>query len=201
MIKEVLIFTAGAAIGAVSAYYLTKKAVESKYDGQLDAQRDYYISKYEKPLKKAPKKEEELKSITPNLPGREVYTKVIAESRERAKKEHEYVNYDRITAPEAPQDDEPGDIFIIPYDRFEGENADTEYDSQTLTWYEGDNMLTRPDDSIVDIVEYIGDNLKAFNGNDKEVIYVRNERHMVDYEVVRDPRNFTRDILGEDDDD
>jgi hypothetical protein len=197
MFKEVIIFTAGAVIGAASTYYLLKDKFEQRSKDEIAAVRKYYWDKY--PEKRNGAAVHEVQNPTiPGMPSEKLfndYTKVL----DIAKK-NDYVSYDRITAAsidDHPEDDDDlGDIYSIPAEKFD---SDINYDGFTLTWYEGDNSLVREDGSLADIHECIGDSLKLFNGNDKEVIYVRNENHGCDYEVIRDEGNYSVDVLGEDD--
>lgn len=199
MFKEVIIFIAGASIGGASVYYLLKNKFEKLSNDEIEAVRQYYWDKY--PEKRSGSIDVHESSANEVSPSGRINT-VVDYSKALNIARKNYVSYDRITAkPELgdhPEDDEPGDIYIIPFEQFESLYKS---DGITLTWYEGDNVLVRPDESIVDIHEYIGDSLKAFNGNDKDAIYVRNEIHGRDYEVVRDEGNFSIDVLGEEDDD
>ena len=198
MLKEVIIFTAGVAVGATSVYFGLKNKFEEKARVENDAIREYYAG-----LANTVKEEKSAPAAvnTPDRPKADATLPSLSTYKEALNiaKKNNYISYDKVSAEpdDSPSEDDPGDIYIIPQEKYE---SDESYDGQTLTWYEGDNTLTRPDDSIVDIHEYIGDNLSAFNSPNKEVIYVRNEHHMVDYEIIRDPRNFKVDILGEDDD-
>lgn len=195
MLKEVIIFSAGAAIGAASVYFLLKKKFEERAHTEIDAIREYYAGTVNvvKPEKLESQKEAAPKSSVSGLPPMSAYKEALKKSK--------YVSYDKISskADDSPQDDDPGDIYVIPEDKH---ISDEDYDTQSLVWYEGDNVLTRPDDSIVDTHEYVGMSMlnSVFNTPEKEVVFVRNEKHMVDYEVIRDPRCFKTDILGEEDD-
>lgn len=195
MLKEVIIFTTGVAIGAASVYFGLKNKFEEKAHTEIEAIREYYAGTVNVVSRKDDSSTNETaKNANTTLSPMSAYKEVLNIS-----KKNSYVSYDKVSSEpdDSPSDDDPGDIYIIPAEKYKN---DDDYDGQTLVWYEGDGSLTRPDDSLVDAHEYIGDNLSAFNNVNKEVLYVRNEHHMVDYEVIRDPRNFKVDILGEDDD-
>ena len=202
MIKEVIIFGTGVAVGAASVYFCLKNKFEEKAHAEIEAIREYYSGTVNVVNRKTENKVEAQSNTSAatnnSLPPLSTYRTAL----EIAKK-NDYISYDKVSTQsddveDSPEDDDPGDVYVIPFEKYQ---SDENYGGETLTWYEGDNALTRPDDSLVDIHECIGDNLSAFNNSpNKEVIYVRNEHHMVDYEVIRDPRSFKVDILGEDDD-
>lgn len=88
--------------------------------------------------------------------------------------------------------------YILHHDEyFEGEK---DYVQSTLTYFEGDDVLV--DDKqkpIPDSDSVVGDeNLRRFGhgSKDNNIIYVRNERMEIDFEVVRSTGTYTREVLG-----
>ena len=74
-----------------------------------------------------------------------------------------------------------------------------ELDQQTLTFYEADKVLSDPQDrSIEDKRGTVGDHILNFGhlSGDPNVVYVRNDRLQLMFEVVRDPGSFAEKILG-----
>lgn len=89
--------------------------------------------------------------------------------------------------------------YVIHYDeRYEME----EYDNISLTYYEGDDVLCNERDEIVDPDErdaLIGDkNLFLFGhgSNDAAIVYVRNDRLELVYEIVQSPNHFAEEVHG-----
>jgi hypothetical protein len=90
--------------------------------------------------------------------------------------------------------------YIISYDEFvQGEK---EYEQTGLRWYEGDDTLT--DDKDVPIPattvdEIVGDeNLQKFGhgSRDPRIVYVRNDKMEVDFEVAKNDSSFQSAVLG-----
>ncbi len=88
--------------------------------------------------------------------------------------------------------------YIISREEFMQEEKN--YIQQTLTFYEGDDTLTDSNDKdIPDSDEVVGDaNLHKFGhgSGDNNVVYVRNDRMSVDFEIVRSTQSFAKDVLG-----
>ena len=107
---------------------------------------------------------------------------------------------------ESPKEGSP-DPYIITY--AEWANRTNSYDQVSVVYYEGDDILIEddgrphPDDEIdelggfkLDIEDTVGrSNLE--NPDDDDVIYIRNDRYGIDYEVNFDPRAYYKDVLGE----
>ena len=86
--------------------------------------------------------------------------------------------------------------FIISHEEFE--DGDLEYSQNTLTYYQGDGVLTDEDDKpILDMTVVIESNLQFGNASgDKNVVYIRNDKLEVDFEVVQDLGYYTEEVLG-----
>lgn len=88
--------------------------------------------------------------------------------------------------------------YVISHDEF----MENEMDSSqiTLTFYEGDDVLTdEKEQPIPDVEETIGeDNLQRFGhgSRDPNVVYIRNPRLDVDFEVTLSKGNYTEEVLG-----
>jgi hypothetical protein len=89
--------------------------------------------------------------------------------------------------------------YVIHYDeRYELED----YDHVTLTYYEGDDVLCNERDEIVDPDrrdEMVGDsnlNLFGHGSNDASIVYVRNDKLELIFEVVRSPNHFAEEVHG-----
>lgn len=77
---------------------------------------------------------------------------------------------------------------------------DNDYDQITLTYFFADRTLADDSEKAIDDVdEIVGlENLKQFgrdSGNDA-IVYIRNERLGSDFEVIRDGRSYSKDVLG-----
>lgn len=87
-----------------------------------------------------------------------------------------------------------------PYIITETEFFETENQTLTITWYVGDEVLAdEKDEHIPDIDRVVGeDNLLRFGygSGDPNILYVRNEKFEVDYEVVKNEGKFTEQVYG-----
>lgn len=88
--------------------------------------------------------------------------------------------------------DEP---YILHRDEyFEDENG---YSQTTLTYYEGDDILTDSEDTPIYGHEALTGPMSFGHGSDDpNTFYVRNEKLKADYEILRDPGMFSKIVLG-----
>lgn len=96
-------------------------------------------------------------------------------------------------------DDERGEIYVISAQ----EHADGEagYEQATWTYYAKDGVVTDPsEDRIEDYVNFLGphfaDNFGKDSG-DENVVYIRNEVVMMDYEILRSHGSYVEEVLQE----
>lgn len=86
--------------------------------------------------------------------------------------------------------------YIIHEDEFVGDEMG--YDSRsTLTWYEGDEILTDSQDTpIYDPASIVGELRWGHGSNASNVVFVRNEKLKAEYEILRDPSSYEDTVLG-----
>ena len=214
MIKEAIIFAAGAAVGSVVAWQILKKEYQLEAQEEVQSMELYYKNKYGE-IPPATKVEE--KPATPKNVDIPVGDKTEPELFSGLPR-NVYRNYgnrqsvDEIlkAASELPDEEPPKEPRLEPYiiTPEEYNNRSNKYEQISITYYEGDDTLIEDDghphpaDEIdemggfrMNIDEYVGrDNLE--NPDDDDVIYIRNERLGVDFEVNIDPRSYNSDILG-----
>lgn len=99
---------------------------------------------------------------------------------------------------QAKRDANPDTPFVIEHDEFY--NNETEYAQNSLTYFEGDDVLVDAADTpINDTDATVGDdNLTKFGhgSRDENIVYVRNDRLEVDFEIARSKGNYTVEVLG-----
>lgn len=90
----------------------------------------------------------------------------------------------------------PEKPYILEHNEF----FESENQMVTLTWFEGDEVLSdEHDEHVPDIDRVIGeDNLLRFGygSGDPNILYVRNEKMEIDFEVVKNEGKYTEQILG-----
>lgn len=127
---------------------------------------------------------------------REVHERLRAPEERNVFDEHGDFEWDwhkerRGRAPDVP--------YVIHYD--EREEMDG-YDIHTLTYYEGDDVMCNERDEIIDPDDrnaLVGEkNLERFGhgSNDPSVVYVRNDKLELVYEVVRSPNSYSEEVHG-----
>lgn len=74
---------------------------------------------------------------------------------------------------------------------------ETDWAQCTVTYYAGDDVLCDTDDvPVYDYRKIVGDLLFGHGSLDPNIVYVRNPKIEVEYEVLRDPGFYSREILG-----
>jgi hypothetical protein len=214
--KSVLIFAAGATLGALVAYEIARHKYELSEDEQ-------YFADLADELKEDEESTEEIKRTynKDNYPKKE--GKVIVITKDKYKKTIENLGYDankddRIDPAELespPEDDSEeedeydgqfmsyesngGDTHIITMEEFAEEMG--HYDKISLTFYEDDEVLTDESEEIIDDpIAILGeDALVSFGvgSGDPEVVYVRNDWLQIDYEVIRLSKSYKETVLGD----
>lgn len=100
--------------------------------------------------------------------------------------------------PERMDEIAAGRPYLISVDEFMTSNE--EYDKTTITYFEGDDTLCDEREEIVPDVEGVitADALTRFGqlSNDRNIVYVRNDKISTDFEIIRDRRNWHEVIAG-----
>lgn len=110
--------------------------------------------------------------------------------------EEEIVNY-------GPEDDEEAldmDTAIYTISDLDFNTGAPDHDKITITYYEGDDTLADEREEIIPDINYtVGeDTLSKFGylEHDPDVIYVRNNRISVDFEIIRDYGSYEETVMG-----
>lgn len=92
----------------------------------------------------------------------------------------------------------PGRPYVISHDEYFA--SEEEYDNISLTYYEEDDTLVDERDSPINEVDkVVGDEALARFGHgskDKNVVYIRNEKLEIDYEITRSNGSYVVEVLG-----
>lgn len=88
--------------------------------------------------------------------------------------------------------------YIITHDEYyEGEK---EYEQVTLTYFDGDDVLVdERDQPVPDPDDSVGDDHLArfgFGSNDNNIVYIRNDRLELDFEIIRSNGKYAKEVLG-----
>jgi hypothetical protein len=223
--KNTIIFLSGFVIGVLASAiglkgYLKKKADEyadKRIDDEKDAMRAYYANKYGEsvggstPLKvdETPKAEK----TTPIIFKESDYEAAADEMNPYRYAKMYGNNYENKLEEIMAEREHPGEsvVFKEPYviDEKEFYEGCPDYASVTLTYYISDRTLADEDDSSIvdDIVGAIGDvgleELSRYDDADISklpdtlpVVYIRNDKIAVDYEVLFSTGSYSSEVLG-----
>lgn len=173
--KNLLIFLAGGAIGAVVSAKLVEKYYRELADEEIQSVVDYYKKRYDEKNDEENKVETEIK---PKKNKEEDKAEEIIKSEGYSYEEDELVN--------KPVDSIVGFEIIDPNDYGDEDGYDTK---SWMFWNDG--ILTNESDEIVEEPEqFIGDALSHFGDIEEDSVYVRNHATQTDYEILRSEKEF-----------
>lgn len=109
--------------------------------------------------------------------------------------ESEWLSEQKVRDPDVP--------YIISNNVFFA--AEKNYEQITFTYYAGDNVLANSRDEIVeDVDDVVGlVNLQQFgrDSNDPNIVYIRNEKLSLDFEIAKSERAYSKEVLNLTDED
>lgn len=236
--KYILVFGAGAALGAV----VTRKLLREKYDQIIEDEVNEVVNYYKDKLRRVEDAAaEEVKNISNEPCTDEVKCDDAVEEDEeegeaRENVEEQKLQYKKLVTnysaafnqqnkpkfepdpaeEEYPEEDEEIEAELDSFDKARVRNDDpyiitiddynttnSHYDKITVTYYSEDDVLADENEEIIsDPNSIIGEDALLNFGegsDDADIVYVRNEKIAVDYEVIRVYKSYSRDILGIDD--
>lgn len=170
--KGLCIFGAGALVGAVVAAKAVREKYQQEAEEEIAEMREYYREKEQKR-----REAEECEAIVEETETE--YKEIV--------KDEGYTNYTQYNdvKPEEKIDDDVEDEWtpsIIDPEEF---GEDPSYDTATLTYFK-DGVLADEVDEVMDPKMVGEENLKIFDEFGARSIYVRNDEHMIDFEIIRD---------------
>ena len=188
-ISKLFMFAMGAAIGSFSAWLYAKKKYEKIANDEIRSMREYFRRREKELLEDDGAEEIEEPGDEPESSDEEndkgIYSNIIKESG--------YVRYGKSSNQNDSEedndvDDEP---YVIRPDLFDTLD---DYESMTLTYYADGILADMFDVPVDDPDTLVGtDFADCFNVEevDGDVVYVRNERKKMDFEIIEDLRNYS----------
>lgn len=184
-LTNVIIFVAGAAVGSAVTYKIVKTKYERILQEEIDDVKATYANR-EITLKDiadvASKNGIDMDvDITPSEEDRSEYESII--------KKANYLGY--VTEKLSNDKEEPD--MVKPYVISPGEVGECDYPVMSLTYYEGDGVLTDSFDKIIrNVDEIVGEDFADHFGEyEDDSVFVRNEEQEVDYEILKDYRSYS----------
>lgn len=182
--KKLLYFglVIGAAVaGAAAALYYVKDSERKRADEEIATMREYFA-----------RKEQEM-NLARGMTAEHAPKDETSEKKQKSKEIRDYQKIVREKYKQKEESAPEGPVVISP-DEF-GENPG--YDSLSMTFY-ADNIVADENDEIVeDVNDCIGfESLTHIGEYEPDILYVRNDRLRIYYEITRDLRNYA-DVVGE----
>lgn len=200
--NKALIFATGLVLGAVGGYFVARKVGAKELEEEINSVKQEF--EYNRKAK-------DYSNDVAEKPAEE-YNDIPVKSNQKKEKEYvDYTKYVSATSPEEMVEQMAADVKRSKMASFTTSSLDThvvtreefeaneeEYDKISLTYFEGDEtVVDMHNDIFEDAQEYIGEDFpnhfddgvidKAY---DTDVVYVKNERLEIYYEILRDERSF-----------
>lgn len=175
-------FAFGVAVGSVATW----KLVEAKYrqiaDEEIESVREVYAKVYGDSTEETEDEDEEDQKIFDDLVKDLGYSSDEDEKKETKKE----------TKKES-EGEEDEDDMVRPYVIEEEDFDDIGYETESLYYYDDGVLIYSITDEVIDnIDELVGeDSIKQLLESGEDYIYVRNDELGIDFEILRDRRNFS----------
>lgn len=179
-LSKMLMFAAGAAIGSVVTWKLVRTKYEQIANEEIESMREYYAEKRGKQQSD------------------DEYGEEADEDDTEARVEYEAIVHGNGYAGDASENNEEDTKMEVdgkPYIITPEDYDESDYTTETLEYYEGDDVLVdaygdvienREDVVGTDFVSHFGE-----NEGDGDTVYVRNDEQEIDYEICRDLRSYS----------
>ena len=170
-LTNLLIFAVGTVVGSAVTYTLLKTKFEQMAQDEIEEVRNLYL-----------KKTEEL-----NESNKETSSESKVSEYEKALNDLKYMNdIEDEKEEESMKEDKPYVISPNEFGEIDG------YETNSLTYF-ADGVLTDDTNTVIDNVdEVVGtDSLTRFGEYEDDSVFVRNDRHECDYEILLDNRRFS----------
>jgi hypothetical protein len=106
-------------------------------------------------------------------------------------------------AEEPPKEEAMAEVFVELISQLEFEMNEPEHDQTTFVYHAVDGILTNDSDTPMDIKKAFGVMDQTWFGkksDDPNTCHLRNNEKQIDFEVVRSPGSYRKDVLGQSDD-
>lgn len=202
--------------GCAATYYLTKRTMKAKYEKIIAAEiaeaKDFYARFYKRDEFETPESAnaafnpDEKVAITALRSYQSGVQDGVVIKETTVEIEEKNIFTERDTDDDWDQEQEnayrdsidSGEPFIINHDEFMTNEFD--YQQPTLTYFADDDVLVDEKEKPIDAIDSIvGEgNLTRFGhgSNDNRIVYVRNNKLSMDFEIVKNEGSYARDVLG-----
>jgi hypothetical protein len=222
-VKTVVVSVSSMMIGAGVGYIVAEKRLAKRFEDRIaveTAQMKTFYTASSKPKYETP--QDALKALIPEEKTNGNGTKVTTQEKVAYHKVVKAEGYAQDIDPEEDGENveinqyngiietrtveenvfdpsQSGEIYLISDNEFI-ENA-TDYVQNTITWYQGDDVITDDQEKPLDKREtYIGPITSRSFGeqsDDPNTMHIRNEKLQLEFEVVRSPGYYAVEVLGQ----
>lgn len=204
----------GLAVGSVAGYFVAKNRYEQYYadlaDSEIADAKRYFSMLYKEgefktpgavlQQRRRPRTPEGFEHETPEQVelnanrGAAIFAETLAQNRYGAPAGEETQTEEELREISRSK----GEPYILDHDEFM--NAEVGYTQVTLTYFAGDDVLSDENDMPVEDVDAtVGNaNLDRFGhrSNDPKVVYIRNDKLEIDYEVCKSEGTYAQEVGG-----
>ena len=183
--KNLLLLAIGAGIGSLVTYRLLKDKYEALIDEEIESVKETFSRRT------IPVYDELDNGLT-----QEEYEEGLGHL-EYKRPARERTAYNHISRPEEADENEilaPYVIHVVEY-----HESNLHFDKSTIYYYDlDDTLVDENEEPIADVDAIIGDGLMRFGdgSDDPDIVYVRNEKLGIDYEVIRVEKSYQETVLG-----
>lgn len=179
-VKFILTFALGAAVGSVATWKLLKTTYEQIAQEEIDSVKEVFS--------KRAKADEDEGTYEPTEADASKYKTIV----------NNYVGYsDKKEEKGGSEFMDVKTPYIIPPEKF---GTEDDYDEITLIYYQDGVLAYDSNDEVVeDVDELVGpDALGSFGEYEDDSVYVRNEGHKTDYEILLSLKEYSDPNLSVD---
>lgn len=183
LLSNILVFTAGAAIGSVVTWKIVKTKYEKIAQEEIESVKEVFSKITNENVfdeENSDETEDDISEEEAIEKEKEAYDELVHGAG--------YTNYSDIKQEEADNMDKP---YVIEPEEF----GECEYATVSLTYYEGDKVLTNEDNDIIDNVdELVGaDFASHFGEYEEDSVFIRNDELEIDFEILKDYDSYYDD--------
>lgn len=162
---------------------------------KLEAEKEHILQKVEEEAEEILDEAEALVAERKIENQKVKYNQVVKEYMEEPEVESETKNVFDDPEPTITDPDHP---YVISFEEFMADEP--EYTKVNVTYFEEDDCLCDDREEILpDIEGTVGSDALTrfgFRSDSRDIVYVRNEKMGVDFEVARDPRSYQEIVMG-----
>jgi hypothetical protein len=181
-LSSVLGFIAGAAVGSIIVWRISKNKYEELMAKETEELREYYNNKFNGGTTVEKDSEE---TVNEDSEEKLTFEKLVNELG--------YTNYSNVPDKKDSEVDNTNKPYVIKPEEF---GSKEEYERVSLTYYSDGILADELDFVIEDVEDTVGkDSLSHFGEYEDDSVFVRNDRLECDYEILLDSRKFI-DVVG-----